>query len=220
MCPAGCAGPEAVEPESIAASAQVAGVGAETATGPLREVAGREFMRWRSGEPGALERLVRQVTPTLWHLARAYRLDRSAAEDVVQTTWLALARRSDSVRDPEAILGWLSVVTRREAWRVAKESMRETSTEVDVLDRAVPAVPAVDIEVIADVDARALWRQVARLPERCRRLLRIIAFADRPRYSSVSAELGMPHGSIGPTRRRCLDQLRELLAADAERTER
>jgi RNA polymerase sigma factor (sigma-70 family) len=181
--------------------------------GQLWDAAALEFTRWRAGEPAALERLVRLVTPTLWHVARAYQLDQAAAEDVVQTTWLALARRADSVRDPLALLGWLSVTTRREAWRVAKESSRVCSTESGSLVNVSP-MPAADAEVLADADARRLWRQVARLPERCRRLLRIIAFDDRPHYSTVSAELGMPLGSIGPTRRRCLDRLRQFLAED------
>ncbi|MGN6613012.1 MAG: sigma-70 family RNA polymerase sigma factor, partial [Angustibacter sp.] len=51
----------------------------------------------------------------------------------------------------------------------------------------------------------------ARLPERCQALLRVIAFADRPDYASVAESLGMPIGSIGPTRGRCLHRLRAAL---------
>jgi len=64
-----------------------------------------------------------------------------------------------------------------------------------------------------ETDSR-LWQHVAGLPERCRALLRVIAFADRPDYSSVAEALGMPVGSIGPTRGRCLAKLRQLLSAD------
>ena len=49
-----------------------------------------------------------------------------------------------------------------------------------------------------------------------RELLRIIAFVPRPDYRAVAAELGMPVGSIGPTRGRCLAKLRALLADDPE----
>ncbi|MEK8103882.1 sigma-70 family RNA polymerase sigma factor [Micromonospora sp. M12] len=62
---------------------------------------------------------------------------------------------------------------------------------------------------------RALWQHVARLPERCRALLRIVAHVDRPDYTVVAEALGMPRGSIGPTRGRCLAKLREMLAADS-----
>ena len=59
-----------------------------------------------------------------------------------------------------------------------------------------------------------LWRHIAALPERCRALLRVIAFADRPDYAELALALGMPQGSIGPTRGRCLAKLRVALAAD------
>jgi RNA polymerase sigma factor (sigma-70 family) len=183
------------------------------------ELAGHDFMAWRLGEQAALERLVRRATPMLWHLARAYRLDGAAAEDVVQATWLALIRQADSIRDGAAVLTWLSVTARREAWRVSNATRREDSFEPDVLYASVPPTAGVDGTVIADAEARHLWRLVARLPERCRRLLRTVAFDDHPDYRTIAADMDMPHGSIGPTRRRCLDKLRKLLADDIERSE-
>ena len=59
-----------------------------------------------------------------------------------------------------------------------------------------------------------LWQHIAELPERCRALLRVIAFADRPDYAELAKALDMPQGSIGPTRGRCLAKLRLLLAND------
>ena len=56
-----------------------------------------------------------------------------------------------------------------------------------------------------------LWAAVDGLPERCRRLLRIVAFENRPDYRELATELGMPVGSIGPTRGRCLAKLRVAL---------
>jgi hypothetical protein len=50
---------------------------------------------------------------------------------------------------------------------------------------------------------------------RCQRLLRIIAFDDRPDYAGIARDLDMPVGSIGPTRGRCLAKLKELLAANS-----
>jgi hypothetical protein len=63
-----------------------------------------------------------------------------------------------------------------------------------------------------------LWRAVGKLSAPCQELLRIIAFVPRPDYQSVSAALGMPVGSIGPTRGRCLEKLRVLLADDRNGT--
>jgi RNA polymerase sigma factor (sigma-70 family) len=184
------------------------------------EVAAREFAAWRAGEPAALDRLVRLLTPMLWHLVRAYGLDRESAEDVVQTTWLALVRNVDSVRDPQAVLRWTTTTARREAWRTANAGRRVDVAEPQTLDAALPPVGGPDTTVLAERTARTLWRHIAELSERCRRLLRVIAFEDRPDYASLSTELGIAVGSIGPTRGRCLDKLRGLLAADPEWSDR
>ena len=67
-----------------------------------------------------------------------------------------------------------------------------------------------------------LWRAVRRLPERCQTLLRVIAFAAKPDYALIARSLGMPVGSIGPSRARALQKLREtramasLLTPDSE----
>jgi DNA-directed RNA polymerase specialized sigma24 family protein len=76
--------------------------------------------------------------------------------------------------------------------------------------------PGSEEQVIIDDQRRTLWRAISQLSGRCRELLRIIAFAPRPDYAAVAAELGMPIGSIGPTRGRCLAKLRGLLASTLE----
>lgn len=162
--------------------------------------------RWRNGEPRALDDLVRVLTPILWHAARSYGLAVEAAQDVVQTAWLRFVRSPAQVRDSQAIGGWMLTTTRRIAWRV-------TRTREIPVDECPPAAspPTPEDEVIAGYEATALWNAVASLDARCQRLLRIIAFDDRPNYAALSAETGMPVGSIGPTRRRCLVKLRRLL---------
>lgn len=183
---------------------------------PLWTAVAAHFTAWRGGDPAALDRLVRLMTPVLWQLARAYRLDRDAAEDVVQTTWYAMLRGRDSIRDPDAVLGWLSTTARREAWRRSRSSDREDAVDTTVLEAVAPPVAGPELAVLAGNSARVLWRHVASLSERCQRLLRVIAFDERPNYSSLSAELEIPVGSIGPNRQRCLNKLRKLLAGDPE----
>ena len=70
---------------------------------------------------------------------------------------------------------------------------------------------AAEADALAHLDRDALWNAVAELTERCQHLLRIVAFDDRPDYQRIADHLGMPIGSIGPTRRRCLDKLRASL---------
>lgn len=172
------------------------------------------FLRWRDGETAAMDELVRLLTPVLWQIARAQRLDEETAGDVVQSAWLALVRRPDAVRDPEAVGGWLATTTRREAWRVTKKASR-----VDpVADEDLPMSTAssAEDEATTQLRDRALWGAVGQLNERCQRLLRVAAFLDRPNYAQLAEELNMPVGSIGPTRGRCLAKLRSLLEGKGE----
>ena len=183
--------------------------------------AAADFAAYRAGDRDGLDRLVHRLTPVLWHVVRAYGLDSATAEDVVQSTWLALMRNADRVSDPQAVGRWLTVTARREAWRVAKQASR-VDTIPDLAEEQLDVRPdtAEEPEAAAVRQARdqALWQAVAALPERCQRLLRVLAFVDRPSYTELSAELGMPVGGIGPTRGRCLDKLRALLAGMDWRT--
>jgi RNA polymerase sigma factor (sigma-70 family) len=181
----------------------------------LYDAATDAFRRWRTGEDAALDELVRVMSPVLWHVVRATGLDREATEDVVQNTWLTLVRSGDSVRDAQAITRWLCTAARREAWRVSKAATRTRPVEDDVLAARMPTESSPESEVVTLDDKAVLWAAITRLPERCQRLLRIVAWEPRPDYSSVADALGMPIGSIGPTRRRCLDKLRIELGGAA-----
>jgi len=177
----------------------------------------RDFARWRGGDAQALESLVRGFSGVLWHVARASGLDAAAAEDVVQVTWIALVRNADAIRDPQALPGWLITSARRQAVRAARARYREViALDDEVLDQAGPSEDGPEDAVVASQEAGVLWRHVTRLPERCQRLLRVVAFAHRPQYTTLAAELDMPVGGIGPTRRRCLDKLRAALDGDPD----
>ena len=169
------------------------------------------FQRWRSGEARAMDELVRLMSPVLWHVVRAYGLDHALAQDVVQTTWLTLVRRHESILEPQAVSGWLTTCARREAWRVGKAHRRADATEAEQLEPHLPARESAEDSAVLDDEARRLWRAVATLNERCQRLLRIVAFEERPDYARIAQDLAMPVGSIGPTRQRCLGKLRAVL---------
>jgi RNA polymerase sigma factor (sigma-70 family) len=178
------------------------------ASSALYDVATDAFRRWRGGDDAALDELVTLMSPVLWHVVRACGLDKEAAEDVVQNTWLALVKGANSVRDAQAITRWLCTAARREAWRVSKAATRTRPVEDEVLDARMPLQTSPEAEVVTNDENSLLWAALGRLPERCQKLLRIVAWEPRPDYSSVAEGLQMPVGSIGPTRRRCLDKLR------------
>ena len=176
--------------------------------------AGHLFSEYRNGDQAKMGDLVRALTPILWHTARSARLDSATAEDVLQTVWLTLVRKSDTITEPLAVLQWLVVSTRREAWRVARNQLRSRPEDLELTSSEAAKGESIEDTVLRDESDNRLWRHIEQLPERCRTLLRVIAFADRPDYAELAKALGIPQGSIGPTRGRCLAKLRIALAQD------
>ena len=176
--------------------------------------AGQLFVEYRDGDQAKMGDLVRILTPILWHTARSSRLDAATAEDVLQTIWLALVRKSHTITEPLAVLQWLVISTKREAWRAAKDQVRYKTENLESTPAAASDTSSIEDTVLRDETDGRLWRHIAALPERCQTLLRVIAFADRPDYAELARALGMPQGSIGPTRGRCLAKLRIALAQD------
>lgn len=178
------------------------------------DIATRCFRAWKDGDRTVLEEFVRRVSPVLWQVVRSYGLDQASAEDVVQTTWLTLFRKSEQVRDDRAVLRWLTVTARREAWRIAEQCRRSNPTEDALIETSLPTASSAESQVLDSDSQRRLWQHVGKLDARCQHLLRVVAFQERPDYASLAEQLEMPIGSIGPTRSRCLSKLRTLLAAD------
>ncbi|GAA0620454.1 sigma-70 family RNA polymerase sigma factor [Kutzneria viridogrisea] len=170
----------------------------------------------RSGRPDGMDELVEELTPLLWHVARAQGLDHTSCADVVQTTWLNLLRSLAGIHTPSALTAWLVTTTKREAWR-ARDAQRQElpSAEEGFADSTVDEGTP-DQQVLAADQRKRLWQAVHRLPLRCQELIRVVAFTPRPDYGVVAARLGMPRGSIGPTRGRCLAKLRDLLTSETE----
>ncbi|MFC3890428.1 RNA polymerase sigma factor [Lentzea rhizosphaerae] len=172
---------------------------------------GRLLEAARAGDRESLNELVRELTPLLWHVARAQGLDRESSSDVVQHTWLTLLKSISDIRSPAALTGWLVQVTKREAWRVARRARAEEPVDgaefADLLDRS--PTPE-DLATTADTH-RELWTALAQLSERCQEILRAMAFLPELTYTELSALLNIARGSIGPMRGRCLVRLRSLL---------
>lgn len=180
------------------------------------------FASYQAGDRGSFDTLVEVVTPLMWRTVRGAGLDQVSGEDVIQTVWLSLLHHAGSIRDPQTIVKWLLTSTRREAWRLSKRSRVDQGRSEAVFgvdSEEVMAIPGQRDETPDEVifrgeRERQLWNHVQSLPVRCRQLVSVIAFADRPDYAHLAESLGMPVGSIGPTRGRCLAKLRDQLAKD------
>ncbi len=185
---------------------------APTAREGLGARAGQVFLAYRAGERERLRDLVQLLTPVLWHTARAQGADAATCEDAVQTAWLQLVEHAERISEPMAVLGWLVTVVKREVWRLSRGARRDVDLE-ELPERPAVAADPETVSILGERQ-RVLWSHFATLPVRCQELLRVIAFADRPDYAAIAASLGMPVGSIGPTRGRCLGKLRSALGAD------
>lgn len=194
---------------------------ANMADAPWWELSGYErhaacLVAARSGDRQALDALVQDLTPLVWHVARAQGVERAQAEDVVQTVWLTLLRKLDSVAEPRALARWLITTTRREALRVQRSTDNEAPLVDEVLDklRAQDGLP--EQEVLKRDRNTALWTAFRNLSERCQEILRLTVLAGRAEYNAVAETLQIPRGSIGPTRNRCLTTLRGALTHETE----
>jgi RNA polymerase sigma factor (sigma-70 family) len=164
-----------------------------------------------AGDQVAWNALVDRYTKLLWSVARGHRLGTADAGDVVQTTWLRLVEHLGQINDPERLASWLVTTARRECLRLLRRGRNEVVGAVDDLvpGMADDAEP-LDAHLLTDERDAMLWTCFRQLSERCRLLLRILMNTPPPAYADVAAALGVPIGSIGPTRGRCLERLRSL----------
>ncbi len=157
--------------------------------------AGRLFALYRDGDEARMGELVKILTPILWHTARASRLDTATTEDVLQTVWLTLIRKADTIAEPLAVLQWMVVSTKREAWRVARAQTRVRPEDLETTGTLTSdSGESVEDAVLRATRDGRLWQHVEGLPERCRALLRVIAFADRPDYARARRGAGYATG--------------------------
>jgi RNA polymerase sigma factor (sigma-70 family) len=173
-----------------------------------------QLIKAQNGDVAALDAVVVELNPLLWRVARSQGLLADDASDVVQTTWMELVRHLDAIRSPHGLVGWLVAATRREAWRVNARRRKAAWQDITTIDDPTDGEPEPVERMLTAERHRVLWRHFARLSDRCRALLGVVAKADRPNYAAISEAMDMPHGSIGPTRGRCLATLRAMLLAD------
>jgi RNA polymerase sigma factor (sigma-70 family) len=167
------------------------------------------------GDRAAWDTLVDRFGALLWSICRSFGLNGADAGDAFQLTWLRLLEHLDTIEDPDRLAGWLATTCRRECLAVLRRGRRVLPTADDALfDRfAAPGAGADGPSLVADRDA-GLWRAFNQLTDRCQQILRVLVLEPddgAASYESAAQVLGMPKGSLGPTRGRCLAQLRKLL---------
>ncbi|HEY8113913.1 MAG TPA: sigma-70 family RNA polymerase sigma factor [Actinomycetes bacterium] len=165
------------------------------------------------GDQRSWDELVRRHARLVWSIARAHGLAAADAADVSQTVWLRLVEYVGTLREPTRLPGWLSTAARRESLRVLHGQSKETLDSEMVEHMAGNVAESPEVQVIAADRARQVWAALRLLPRNCQVLLRALAASAEMHYAQIAQGLNIPVGSIGPTRQRCIKQLRTALAS-------
>lgn len=168
--------------------------------------------RAAAGDELAWRQLIDGFGPSMHRVSSVYRLGEAEAADAVATVWLKLVENIGSLRDGSAVPAWLMTTLRREC--LARASARSRERPVADFTGADEPVDVVDFDrSLLDADRRHLvGRALIELSEHQRHLIGKLFADPTPSYAEISADLGMPIGSIGPTRRRLLDKLRDAMS--------
>ncbi len=173
-----------------------------------------------AGDARAWETLVRRHERLVYAVARRYRLSDPDLGDVFQEVFAALVKGLPRLRDARALCHWLSSTTDRIARATALRTRRESAASVqatDVAQNVAADVPPVEASLEALEEQALIRLALESLPEGCRRLLLALYYEDPvPAYAQLARRWGVPIGSLGPTRARCIDRLRRILKGLAD----
>lgn len=182
------------------------------------------IQRCRAGEAAAWSTLVRRYQRLIYTVPRRAGLDDGAAADVFQTCFQRLFEHLDRLDDASRVRAWLVTTAKRETLRLLERAQRMPLAEAatgaddagaeDPLARVPDPAPLQDAQLSALQEHDRLRQAVDRLDPRARQFIELLFLQDEPLpYSEIAARLGIPEGSIGPTRARCLAKLRKLMEA-------
>ena len=182
--------------------------------------------RCLAGDAIAWQQLVDTYARLVHSIPVRHGLSQDEVSDVGQEVFIALAKNLHQLEDPERLPAWLVTNARRFSWRALQKRRREhlgdqsdisddpaidntMTTQVQPLFQTMPSMG----ELFEGWNRQELLAQAfTRLQARCQTLLRMLFMeTSEPSYDEISTELALPKGSIGPTRNRCLQNLRTVL---------
>jgi RNA polymerase sigma factor (sigma-70 family) len=168
------------------------------------------------GDQRAWQELVSRFGGMIAAVGRRHGLSAADVAELQQTTWLRLVENVDRIRQPERLGGWLATTARRESLQLIRRAGKYT-TGADLMLTNMASVDAREIDAgpLAEERDAMVRAALSRLKPRCRELLSLLVIDEAMTYGDLSGLLNMPIGSIGPTRARCLEHLRRLVAEHA-----
>jgi RNA polymerase sigma factor (sigma-70 family) len=169
--------------------------------------------RATEGDPWAWERLVDQYARLVWAITRDFKLGESDAADVTQVTWLRLLENIRKIENPDRVGSWLAATARNECLRCLAARKKVVLAEDGIVLETGSSLsqPEIDERLLCAEQAQTVREALSQLPWRWQRMLELLMTDPPASYAEISDQLGLPIGSIGPTRSRSLARLRELL---------
>ena len=164
--------------------------------------------RAQAGDQQAWNALVERYTPLVWSICRQ-QLGLADAADVGRNVWLRLVNQLGNIPDQAALPSWLATTTRCECTTVAR-ARSAPSADLVLGAEHIPGeqAKAAEQQLLTTEPHAALREAFTCLPPRCQRLIAMHIEDPPVPYATISAQLGIPIGSVGPTRHHCLDKPR------------
>lgn len=160
------------------------------------------------GDQAAWGELLVRHRPLILSIARRHGFDREGAEDLYQATCMTMLERLDILRDHRSLAAWVATTATRKAWRLGRSSLVTSELSDDLPSQAISP----DLAFAQAAHEAALRECLDELAEPCRSLL-LALFEEEAGYEETAHRLGLAIGSIGVYRRRCLERLRQRMAA-------
>jgi RNA polymerase sigma factor (sigma-70 family) len=172
----------------------------------------------RRGDESSWQALVDRYQRLIYAIPRRAGLNEDLASEVFQEVFVTLFEKMNEINEPDRLHAWLVTTARRKTWRLVSKERASHSTNAGDGDAGDEALAVVDNALLPDETLVRLEEQhrirtaLTDLDPRCRQILTMLYYqAEPPPYSDVATAMGMPEGSIGPTRARCLKKLLKLL---------
>ena len=171
----------------------------------------------RRGDQLAWERLIRRYQRLIYAIPLRAGLDEDHAAEIFQDVFTTLFQKLNDLEQPEKLHAWLVTTARRKTLHTiskaqTQQSHLHTDDEPDVAASIIDEAPLPDEQLMILEEQHRIRTALASLDERCKKLLEMLFYlSEQPSYAEIAASLGIPEGSIGPTRARCLAKLLRML---------
>lgn len=173
--------------------------------------------RCLAGDESAWRELFARFERLIYVVIRRIGFTDPEGADIYQRVAITLYEKLNTVRNLDHLGAWIITTTRRECFSERRRMDRERRSrahEEEALEVADPRLFDVDVDRL--VEMARVSEEIGRLSTHCRDLLTLLFLTEEPpSYTVVAARLGVPTGSVGPNRARCLAELRRQLAKRA-----